>query len=226
MKKALKFIILPAAILITAITACNKDNATSVDDAIDQTLYDAQERGGMGKYGCFELLFPVSIALPDSTTVSVNSYDELKQTLRDYFSSHGTNGHHGVRPFIRFVFPITVVNEDGEMITVENEQQLLHLRASCAGTFGNHTFHGHGQHGLSCFEIVFPVTIAFPDGTTASAADRQELHQLLRTWRQNNPNATERPHLAFPLTVKLTDDGSLVTVNSREELHDLKAGCE
>lgn len=231
MKKLLKFFLLPLIAMISFIAACNKSDSTSVEDAIDEVLYNVQERGGIGRFGCYELVFPVTITLPDSTTATVNSYDELKQTLRTYFEANGTpgtgyHGHHGNRPNIQFVFPISVISQDGEVIAVDDQAGLLALREACAGTFGNHDHHGHGQHGLSCFDIVFPITIEFPDGTTAEAADREALHLLIRTWRHNNPGVQERPHMTFPITVKMTDDGSLVTVNSRDELHDLKESCE
>ena len=224
----MKFFLLPLFALISIIVACNKTDSATVENAIDEVLYNVQERGGMGRFGCYELVFPVSITLPDNTTATVNTYDALKQTLRTYFETNGTpgNGHHGIRPRIDFVFPISVISQDGEVITLENQDQLLRLREACAGTFGNHGFQGHGQHGLSCFEVVFPITIQFPDGTTASATDRQSLHQLLRTWHQANPDVQERPKMVFPITVKMTEDGALVTVNSREELHDLKESCE
>lgn len=237
MKKALKFFLLPLLAMIALIVACNKSDSTTVDEAIDEVLYNVQERGGMGRFGCYELVFPVTITLPDSSTATVNSYDELKQTLRTYFEANGVpgngngHGHHhggqpGAGPRIQFVFPISVISEDGEVITVEDQAELLSLREACEGTFGNHGPQGHGQHGLSCFEIVFPVTIEFPDSTTAVATDRQVLHDLVHTWRQNNPGVQGRPKFVFPITVKMTDDGSLVTVNSADELHTLKENCE
>ena len=236
MLKALKLFFLPIAVILTVLVSCDKSSETSVttDDLVDQALYSAQERGGMGRFGCYELVFPVTVVLPDSSTVEVNSYEEMKQALRDYFDTngggvqgphHGGPGHHG--PKISFAFPISVLNEDGELITVDSEEALRELREACAGnTFGNHGPQGHGQHGLSCFELVFPITVQFPDSTTASAADRQALRELIRTWKQNNPGVQGRPQIVFPVTVKMDDDGSLVTVNSREELHQLKEDCE
>lgn len=240
MKKTLKVFLLPFFVLLAVIIACNKADTVTVADAVDQTLYSVQERGGMGKYGCYELVFPVTITLPDSTTATVNSYDELKAALKAYFETNGvpSNGngnghghHHGPHngitpPQINFVFPISVLSQDGEVITVANESELLALREACAGTFGNHDPQGHGEHGLSCFELVFPVTIMFPDSTTAQAADRVALKDLIHTWRQNNPTVHERPQLVFPVTVIMTDDSTSVTVNSSEELHALKESCE
>jgi hypothetical protein len=230
MQHLLKLMFMPLVVTLATFIACTKNDTSVAEDAVDQALYSVQERGGMGRFGCYELQFPVTIELPDSSTATVNSFDEMKQTLRDFFEENGTTEHphhgHGFRPFINFVFPITVVNADGELITVDDEQELRELRAACPGTFGNHTHHGHGNHGLSCFEITFPVTIAFPDSTTAEANSRQEMMQLIRTWKQANPGVQGRPHMTFPLTVKMTEDGSLVTVNSREELRDLKENCE
>lgn len=232
MLKALKLLLLPIAAFLTLLVACNKSSETTTDEIVDEVLYSVQERGGLGKYGCYELVFPVTLVLPDSTTATVNSYDEMKQTLRTYFDAHGGGGHQhhhgpGARPRIDFVFPISVVSQDGEVITVESQEQLRELRAECEGaSFGHHGPGGHGQHGLSCFEIVFPITIQFPDSSTVAVNSREELHKTLREWRKNNPGASARPQMVFPITVKMTDDGTLVTVNSRDELRQLKEDCE
>jgi hypothetical protein len=230
MYKFLKFFLLAVIAVAATLTACNKNDDTAVEDAVDEALYSVQERGGLGKYGCYELIFPATIVLPDSSTVEVNSYEEIKTALRTYFQSQGTSGnghHHHHRPKLSFVYPISVLSQDGEVITVETQEELRQLRADCAGaTFGQHGHGGHGQHALSCFDIVFPVTIQFPDSTTATANSRQEMRQLTREWRQNNPGVQGRPQLVFPITVKMTDDSTLVTVNSREELKQLKEDCE
>lgn len=229
MVKALKFFFLPIVAILAVMVACNKSTELSTEELIDQALYNAQERGGMGRFGCYELVFPVTLVLPDGTSAEVNSYDEVKQTLRTYFEANGggPRRNHGQHPHISFEFPISVVSQDGELITVSSQEELRVLREECGGgTFGNHGPQGHGENGLTCFEIVFPITIQFPDGTTAEATDRHALRQLIRTWRENNPGATTRPRIVFPITVKMDDDGSLVTVNSREELRQLKEDCE
>jgi len=227
MTKAFKLSLLPVLAFVALFFACTKTEELTVDEAVDEALYSVQERGGMGRYGCYELVFPVSITLPNGTTVEVDSYDAIKQQLRTYFEANGDRRRPrgGVRPHFNFVFPIAVVSQDGELITVEDENALLRLRADCAGTFDQHGPRGHGHHGLSCFEVVFPVTLEFPDGTTASADSRQAVHQLLRTWMQNNPGVPARPKITFPFTVKMTDDGTLVTVNNPTELRALKADC-
>jgi hypothetical protein len=49
---------------------------------------------------------------------------------------------------------------------------------------------------------------------------------LIHSWRENNPGVTGRPQIVFPITVQMTADSTLVTVNSKEELHQLKEDCE
>jgi len=235
MLKLLRLLIVPAIALLATLNACNKseDAAATIEEAVDQSLYSIQERGGIGRFGCYELVFPLSIVLPDSSTAEIGSYEELKDTLREYFEANGTagGGHQGHgprrhRPAIQFVFPISVIDQDGVVITVDSEEALRALREDCGGTFGNHGPQGHGHHGLSCFDLVFPITIQFPDSSTVEVANRQELHDQVRTWRQNNPGVRERPQLVFPITVQMTADSTLVTLSSKEELRALKEDCE
>lgn len=222
---------------VTTFIGCNKDTTSqTVEDAVDETLYSIQERGGMGKYGCYELVFPVTVNFPDSTTQEVNSYDELKDALRAWFEANGggngNGGHHNHgnganKPRPTLAFPLTVISPDGELITVNSESELHDLKVACGGgTFGHHNHHGHGQHGLACFEIQFPITIQFPDSTTAEAADKDALHTLLHDWKQNNPGSKQRPEIVFPIQVVMKDDGTVVTLNSKDELKDLKENCD
>lgn len=228
MTKSFKVLLLPVFVLAALIVACNKsEDTTTTEEALDQELYAAQERGGLGRFGCYELVFPISITLPDNSVVEVNSYEEIIDALRAYYQANGTDRPgRPFRPRLDFVFPISVVSEDGEVITLNSNEELRALRAECPGTFGQHGHHGHTQGPLSCFEIIFPMTIEFPDGTTATAGDRQALHLLIRTWHHDHPGVQGRPHIVFPLTLQMTEDGSIVTVNNREELRALKEGCE
>lgn len=238
-KNWLKVSVLLFVATIAAFVACNKDNTTSqtAQDYLDQTLFSIQERGGMGKYGCYELIFPVTINFPDSTTQEVNSYDEMLNAIRTWFQANGGGGtggghhhHHGnpldSLPHPTLAFPVSVLSPDGEIITVNNESELHDLKVACGGgTFGHHDHHGHCQNALSCFDIQFPITIQFPDSTTATVADQAALHTLLHDWKQNNPGASGHPEIVFPIQVVLKVDGSVVTVSSKQELHDLKESC-
>ncbi len=218
MKKTLFF----ATVLFISVFACNKSEDFTTDDAVDEALYSIQERGSLGRLGCFELVFPVTLTFPDGTTADVDSYEEMAQSLRLYFQANGPS-----RPATLLAYPLTVVTPEGDLVSVESAEQMQRLRNECQRRrFANHDARGHSRRMLSCFEITFPVTIQFPDGSTAQAGDRLEFQQLIRVWKQNNPDTTERPHLTFPLTVKLTEEGSLVTIDDRQELARLKESCE
>jgi len=230
MRNFLKFFLLSSIAITAVFASCKKtEDVTTTEEYVDQALYSVQDRGGMGRFGCYELVFPVSFTLPDNTVVEANAYEDIKTALRTYFANNAGQGGHGGHQFARrinFVFPVSVINENGEVITADNQEALDALRKACAGTFGNHDPKGHGQRGLSCFEIVFPITVGFPNNTRIAVNNRQELQRAIRSWRSNNPTSTERPQITFPMTIKMTEDGSTVTVSSREELRTIKENCE
>ena len=76
-----------------------------------------------------------------------------------------------------------------------------------------------GRRG--CYEFVFPITIEFPDGTSASVEDYETLKSTVRAWKEDNPEAEERPMLAYPIEL-MTEEGELISVESKEELRELR----
>jgi len=109
------------------------------------------------------------------------------------------------------------------IISVTTQEELKELRATCRKGYGPKKGK-RGNKECSCFEIVFPLTISFPDGTTAEVNDRAEFKSTVREWKTNNPDATERPELVFPITVQL-EDGTTSVANDEEELKALKLAC-
>lgn len=220
--------------LIGFFTSCQKeDDAITVENFTTKSVDEINERSGLGRHGCLELVFPVSIQFADSSIVSVNSYQELRQAIRTWFESTGNTPHHGVRPTL--VFPYQVINEAGEIITVENQEQLAELLALCRphhgggpGGPGNGGGHGHGGHGGNhgdpCFTLVYPVTFQFSDSTQVTVNSSEELHAAVHAWKENNPNTPAKPEIVFPVTVTLRD-GTQVVVNSAAELKAIKEDC-
>lgn len=87
------------------------------------------------------------------------------------------------------------------------------------------SLHRNGGCGRgSCFEFVYPITIEFADGTTAEVTSNENMRETIRTWKEANPDATERPSLVFPIEVVATD-GTITSVASSEELKTLLATC-
>ena len=81
-----------------------------------------------------------------------------------------------------------------------------------------------GNRGGTCFDLVYPLSISFPDGTTAEIADKEAAKTAKKAWKEANPDATERPSIVFPYDVQLQDD-SVVTIDSEEALATLRETC-
>lgn len=209
--------------MVTLFTACEKeDSAADVENYVLQTMYEIEERSGTGLAGCYELVFPVTVQFPDSTTQEVFDYDELRQAIRDWYHSNDSRPRPFNRPHLQL--PLDILTEDGEIITVSTPEELRELRLACVQDNFGPGHHGHFGKDRPCFRPVMPFTLSFPDGTQVEIDTPQELHQVLREWKQNNPGSQEHPVFAFPITVRLRD-GSLITVNSADELRALKQAC-
>ncbi|MCB0665822.1 MAG: hypothetical protein KDC80_08380 [Saprospiraceae bacterium] len=211
-----------ALMILAVFSACNKDDSLSTDDVenyVDEVVFDMQREGNCGKFGCYEFVFPITIQFEDGTTVDVEDYAGLRETLRTYREENPD----GARPTL--AYPLEVMTEEGEVITVASQEELHELRVQCRRDFFNsHGHRGHRFRGMFCFTLNFPLSVALPDGTTAEVADRMELKETLRTWKADNPDSEERPELVFPITVTM-EDGTEVTVESKEALVELKESC-
>ena len=199
-------------------TSCDKgeEGFTSVENFVFQSVNDLDDQCGAGRAGCFELVFPVTIQFNDGTTAEVGSYAEMKEAVRNWFQ--GSGGHHQmhvIRP--KLVLPIQVINEAGEIITIETPEQLKELREECGPRPGGH-------HGEPCFTLNFPVTISFADSSQVEVNSREEFKDAVLAWKEANPDQHARPHLVFPITVTMTD-GTEVEVENPLALRQLKKDC-
>jgi hypothetical protein len=214
------FLFLSMLLVGMFIQSCTNDSNLST--YADDEIANLQNRSMTGKGGCFELIFPISILLPDSTKVDVTGYDNMKQVIQDWRKNNPTYDRK-VRP--TFVFPFEIVTQDGKTVTITSKEELDAVRKECKQDgHGNGNGSGHG-HGKECFKITFPVTVVFPDGTKATYETGDTMKKALRDWKKANPTATERPSLEFPITVTLSD-GTTKVVASQEELVTLKKDCK
>ena len=241
MKKNI-FSLFAASILFLSLSlvSCKKqglnasDDITSTETVTDNVAYKMEQSTNSGKFGCFDIVYPVSITLPDeNAVVTVNNRDELVTAIKEWAKSKfgGTGSQHGHRKHTgrgahpTFVLPITVISESGEAITVNTEEELKMLRTSCnKGYFSNGNVKDHTEKGKPCITFNFPVTVQFPDGTTQEAKERSELQAIAKMWHQGNPSTLGHPQLVFPIKVT-QKDGTEATANSREELQALRASC-
>ena len=76
----------------------------------------------------------------------------------------------------------------------------------------------------SCFRIVFPFSVTMPDATIITLESKDD-RSLIREWYVNNPDATQKPNLVFPIDIEY-QDGELETITNREELLEARLGCK
>jgi len=224
----LNFRFLFVLVLGLSLGSCS-DSSDVADEAsaetyAEETVFRTQESANLGRFGCYELVFPVTLNFSDGTSVVVDSYESLKAAAKEWRKA---NPRVRTRPML--AFPYDIINDEGEIISVTDEAVQRELRLACRKDFfANNGPHGHNNRPKMCFHPVFPFSVLIPDGTIVTLnakEDRRLLRDAIKTWRENNPDSTERPELVFPVDVIL-EDGTTVTVNSKEELKALKESCK
>lgn len=226
--KKLRLTLLGMATLLLGlgiVSSCQQENqATEIENFVESATFQIEDECGAGMRGCYELVFPVTLVFADSSTAVVNSNEEMRDIIRNWYLENGQNRPRPAnRP--RIQMPFDVINSAGEIITVETPEQLRELRQACIGQGGigmggDH----HGHRPRACFKPVFPFTVEFPDGSQAAVNNPQELRAAIRAWREANPGTPAHPAFVFPITVELRD-GTQVVINSAEELQAIKDEC-
>ncbi len=210
------------------ITSCT-DDSDALDDATadeyaEETVLRTQDTIGVGKKGCFELVFPVTVVFGDNSTISVASFDAMKAAIKNWRTN---NPESKIRP--KVALPFQIIKPDGEYVNVTTDLEARALRALCGKP-------GHGPTGPKgpsgdhkpCFKPLFPFTVILPDGkeyTLNSADDRKGLHDALKAYYTANPGKKEKPMIKFPAKFELAD-GTTKIVNSKEDLTALKDSCD
>ena len=226
MKYLMKFSMFLIVALSLTFVACEKDDLSSdvLDAQIDNFTLDGQNGGVMDHRGprqqCFDLVYPVTLEFPDGSSVEVGDKDEMIEALKEYRASNpGTME----RPKIQFPYDIELKN--GDVVTLESIDDLKDALQKCKVLKRRHKKGKKGKKGAGdCFEINFPVTIEFPDGSTLEVADRDAMREAMMDWHQNNPGSIDRPEFVFPIDVTLKN-GDVVTVEDEDGLKELAMEC-
>jgi len=222
-KRIFQSFLILVALISVFLSACEQEEGlnvtTDVSNYVESAIVDMEERAGCGKTGCYEFVFPLTLSFPDESVAEVASYEDMRETIASWKES---NPDAEQRP--KLVFPLEIISEGGEAISVSSIQELRELRRECRRAFRAKYHKGPKGPGRACFEVQFPLTLVFPDGTTAEATDRRNVQELLRSWKVENPEVNDRPEIQFPINVEL-EDGTIVSVESAEALKELKNTC-
>lgn len=88
----------------------------------------------------------------------------------------------------------------------------------------NDTNERRAKKRRKCFEFIYPIDFIMPDDSTITLNSKEDW-TLIRTWYQDNPDATERASLVFPVDIILKEDGSTQTLIDVDELTAVKQNC-
>lgn len=79
-----------------------------------------------------------------------------------------------------------------------------------------------GHH--RCYKANFPLTIVFPDESTAEVGDREEFVTTLKAWKEANPDSDTKPTIQLPFSITKAD-GEVIEVTSQEQIRELRKEC-
>ena len=228
MKKSVLRIFMYAALalnLMFAINACNKDEMTD-DDYINvlatETVGGLELRSRSFSHGCFELVFPVNIKMPDGMIKIAENNDSLKRLLRGFCMADNA------LPKPELVFPIEIKAQDGTVMKVASLDELKALRKECFRNMLDSLRHKEkgGRSGDSlCFTLVFPIEVKKPDGSLVKVLSKEELKSLIKNEARTSHGKKNKIEIVFPVEVRLTD-GMTKILNSESELKALIRSCE
>ena len=111
----------------------DKKDDDGKDDKSDKSDKDGKKDGKKDrKKNCFFLEYPVSLELPDGSTVEVNDKKEAVESLKKWF-----NQNPDVKAKAGLVFPVSIYwveNKEKTKYDVESEIEMKELFAKCKGS--------------------------------------------------------------------------------------------
>ena len=165
------------------------------------------DRKRNGKRKCFRFVFPLSFSFSDGSAYTVSDQKEFYTTLKAHFKATGTKEKPAFTYPIQVQFKPAEEGEEGEMLTVNSQEELKEAFQACRGE----------QEDKKCFTFVFPVSFTMPDGSTLTASDEEDLSAQMKAFFESYEGEKSRPQLVFPVDITF-EDGSVLTVNSFEEM--------
>lgn len=192
--------------------------ACGFGDWDDEGEWDDEDWGGpfgMDSIGvCFTVNYPVGLLL-DGQLVTVNSDEELAIALENAEEVEE----------VEFVFPLSVTdNESGEVVNINDEEELEDLIVECFGDFGGGfggDFEGDFDEFENCFTLNFPVDLVI-NGQTVTIGSEEELGGAII---ELGDVEELEINFAYPITVTLTESDEEVIINNEEEWEALCDAC-
>ncbi len=197
----------PAFVFPIQITFSGENESVAIQNEEELSNAQAVCHDQWEQNACLTFVFPISFLTPNGETQIQLETREDWTLIEEWYEA---NPDFEQRP--ELIFPLQVIFQ-GKEISLENEEELERLRQDCRTP----------SNSSPCFRLVFPITYELPDGTQVEVSDPDDWQEI-RKWYADNPNATERPVLVYPIQIAFTN-GSLATINSEEELKRASESC-
>lgn len=191
-------------IMITAVLlSCNKDEKDQDDSLVKQDDLIIKEL-------CLELVYPVSFIMPDESLITCDSREEIRPAIKAWFEAHPD---YTGKPHM--LFPVDAFFK-GEPVTINDHQEMKRYKMACE------------EEKDRCFVFIYPITYIMPDESTITinSHDDHENKMAIRLWYEEHPDIVEKPHLQYPVKVKLRKDGIIKTIHNKDEMIMLKEWCK
>ena len=167
---------------------------------------------------CFQIEYPYIIQMPNGATYTIESEDDSDfEEIKNYYEQ---NSGMDERPFI--VFPINITTNDGESVTINNEDDMKEAYRDCSRRDRDWV------EDKECFVLVYPVTYIVPDGTTFEVVSDDEAGwDALKAWYEANPDSEAMPTLSYPVSITYRNEEGedIVIINNEEEMYTAKEEC-
>lgn len=208
-------------------TACEKDNVDEIvivdpgyqpGEVKVNNLFNALQTDntpGSATMNCVTLEYPFELELRSGSTISIGSKSDLEAAMDAAAADQAVD----------FVFPLSIVDANGDNVQVNSNQELGRDYASCIPQQGwaaamstNETLPACLYGGLLCFDLVYPVGLIDEAGNTYTAANEDEFIDLF---------ATAQSGLSFLLPITLVDEeGNETSIEGIDDFFSAAGQCD
>jgi len=224
-KKTTKLFALLMLLVVFQFTSCQKEEVVLIEENPEEgtitndssltllmlrtSLNDGNNDDFIDGADCFSIAFPFTLMIGDTEFIIENELDY--QEVLDFIEASG-----GTLNDIEIVFPINIVFLNYDEVVVNNQQELNNYIAACEDEIID---------DIDCIDFIYPISFFVYNSeteitTTVTVFNDSELFLFLSTLSN-----TDFISIDFPISVEL-GDGSIVEVNSNQELEDLINSCE
>ena len=163
-----------------------------------------------GKEDCFEVVYPFTLKMPDSTLITLESNDG-KAAVKAWHEAHPDVRGKGV-----FVFPINIIFEGNEM-KINGQDELKAIAEQCKNGKSD------GRKKEDCFEIVYPFTLSMPDGTLITLESDDD-REAVKAWHNAHPEVKDKGVFVFPINILV--EGNKMKIHDQSEFKAIAEQCK